>query len=149
VGSTAKGVSVGKNSFRLGVNASSAYLAAFDAADIAVSPPSTGPRGDFDRTASGALACAGLTFEIYLPVKDGVASPEGLELAREILARIVELDDIARTIEDVIDSDEELAYVTVGDGEVALHYYATTVNSEWDVVFRLDDSGRWICDGIR
>lgn len=142
---------MGKNSFRLGVNASSAYLAAFDAAEIKISPPSTGPRDYFDWTASAELACGELTFEIYLPVKGGVASPDGVQLARGALARIVELDDVARAIEDSIESDEELAYVTVGDGdgEVALHYYATTVNSEWDVVFRVDDSGRWICDGIR
>ena len=142
-------VGVGRNSFRLGVTDSSAYLAAFDAAAIQVTPPSTGPRGDLDWTASAELTCGELGFEIYLPVQGGVASPDGVRLAREALARIVELDDIARAIEDSIESDEELAYVTVGDGEVAMHYYATTVNSEWDVVFRRDGSGRWICDGIR
>lgn len=138
---------MGANTYRLGVNSTDYYVGLFDAEALKIEPAIRGQRPHVERGA--ILVPAGeLEFQVYLPATNGAVEPRILELARSVLSQIVDMDNQAREFEDVIDSDEILAWIEVRDDVVDLHYYATTVNSEWDARFRQGEGGRWVYRGI-
>jgi len=74
--------------------------------------------------------------EIYFDSVNGQVSQHLIPIAREILKSLIELDSLARSQPDDFDNDELLAYINFSETEVKLHYFATTVNSEWSVLFK-------------
>jgi hypothetical protein len=138
-----------RNTFRLGTHDTLHYVALFDSALVKVVPPS-GIR-PFGQTNHGVaeLSEGDLEFEIYMPVIDGEVPTAYLDAARSMLSQIVQMDDAARAIPSDFDHDERLACIMMHDVHgVNLRYFATTVNTEWDVRFTLGADGVWHCGGI-
>lgn len=80
---------------------------------------------------------------------NGVVAPDQLKAARSVLSQIVEMDDAARAIPTNLDHDEVLARINLIDAnKVRFRYFATAVNTEWDVDFTLNANGVWECAGI-
>ena len=86
-----------------------------------------------------------MDFEVYLPAKDGVIDAELIELARVVLANIVEMDDAARseTSADTTDYEEYLSSVEIGDRDVSLHYVSAIMNTDWTICFNVHRNGLW------
>ncbi|HEX8902166.1 hypothetical protein [Vitreimonas sp.] len=90
-----------------------------------------------------------LEFDIYMNAANGVVAPDQLDAARSVLSQIVEIDDAARAIPTDLDHDEVLARIKLIDAnKVRFRYFATAVNTEWDVDFTLNANGAWECAGI-
>jgi hypothetical protein len=75
-----------------------------------------------------------------------------LSAARSALSQLAEMDDAARALPTGLsydlDHDEVLAMIKVHDeSTLTFRYFATTVNTEWDVRFSRDASGVWLCRG--
>lgn len=125
-----------KNTYRLGVNPSSFYLAQFDEREL---------RADGTAKAVNMLVGRGdLGFWVTLPVEFGVARTDLIPVARSVLAQIVEMDDAARSCNTPEhDDDEVLNAITIREFFVEFEYYATAWNSNWHVYFTPDSDGRY------
>jgi len=124
-------------------------VALFGSALVKVVPPNR--LRPFGQTSHGVaeLGEGDLAFDIYMPVIDGEVPSAYLDAARLMLSQIVQMDDAARAIPSDFDHDESLACIKLHDvNDVGLRYFATTVNTEWDVGFRLGADGVWRCQGI-
>jgi hypothetical protein len=139
-----------KNSFRLGVHPSCHYVSLFDAAEITIQPASGGQRRWPD-VGVAAIGEGDLQFEILMPTEHERIPQRHVSTARSVLSQIVAMDNAARALPDVTDDDydEVLAYVVISDDYVELHYFASTVNSEWGVYFTPSRQGDWDCCGFR
>jgi hypothetical protein len=136
------------NTFRLGVRDSADYVALFDEAKITIQPATRGQRA----TPEMGVVTIGegdLEFEIWLRSDRGNIPPMQLTTAKSVLSQIVSMDDQARAIPDIIDSDENLAWILINEDGAEFHYFANTVNSEWSVLFATDENGVWQCRGIK
>lgn len=141
---------------KLGVQPSSYYLALFD--EQAIKLKNTGYPDRFFKFPFAVATIGGdeseWQFDIIFAVQDGAVQPASITAAKKILSQIVEMDDAARSLEPYLhdgkelDHDEVLARVQILDDEVRLRYFASTVNTEWDVAFGRDANGNWICRGI-
>ncbi len=80
-------------------------------------------------------------FEIIIYTDKGSIPKKTISLIKPTLKILHELDSIARSEPDDFDHKEELAYITIDENIVILCYYATTVNTEWDVVFECIPGG--------
>jgi len=87
-----------------------------------------------------------LEFEIYLEAANSAVFPEVLQLAKDVLLQIVEMDEIARSRPMDFDYEEHLAYVNITRSEIELHYFASTVNTEWGAYFVRDANGTFQFD---
>ena len=87
-------------------------------------------------------------FEIYINLESNVLPPMMSERARLVAENVVAMDAAARSIPDDFDDSERLAYIHIRRADVKFRYWANTVNTEWDVVFNVDQSGHWQCLGI-
>ena len=137
-----------RNTFRLGVKQSSDYLELFRIAPIVIHPATGGQR----RTRPLAVAELGdgdLAFEVFMPAEGDEVPQKFIHIAESVLSKIVEMDDAARAIPSDYDDDECLAYMKIDElGNVDLHYFSSTVNSEWSVRFTPGEDGQWMCRGI-
>jgi hypothetical protein len=145
-----------KSSFRLGVHLASHYASLFDAAKISIQPAVNGPRPwpELGVARIGKGDGEGdLDFEILMPTEEGCVPERLVSRARSVLSHVVEMDDAARIAHDAdpdpIDLDEVLAYVVIRDAYVVLHYFATTMNTEWDVYFTPNGQGGWDYRGLQ
>lgn len=89
---------------------------------------------------------------IYFPAKNGVVERKDINRARSLLAQIRALDNL---VQDSCKADFEksdyhvrnfllyLAYIEIKDNEVSLRYFGERVNTEWDAIFRENNSGNW------
>ena len=84
-------------------------------------------------------------FDVCLPAKDGVIDAELIELARIVLANIVEMDDAARlrTSADTTGYEEYLLSVEIGDRDVSLHYASAIMNTDWTICLNVQRDGSW------
>lgn len=89
-----------------------------------------------------------LDFDIYFPVENGIVDMRFIDLAREILAELPSLDAIARKVPSELDHEEHLAYINLDDSEIELHYFASTVNTEWSAYFKKQQDGAWHFEGL-
>lgn len=96
-------------------------------------------------------------FGFYFPASDGVGTAGYLELARDVLENLAGMDndvqrrcaaECARTKLHRRNFEGCLAYGTLGPAGVALHYYGTGVNTEWDEKFARVE-GKWIEESTR
>jgi hypothetical protein len=138
-----------KNSFRLGVHPSSHYASLFDAAEFSIQPACAGPR-PWPELGIATIGEGDLEFEVLMPTEAGHIPPRHVATARSVLSQIVEMDDAARAVPNPTDHDfdEALTYVVIGNADVELHYYATTVNTEWGIYFTPNGQGGWDCRGF-
>lgn len=136
-----------QNTFRLGAREAD-YSALFDEAKIIIQPASRGQRAA-PEMGTVTIGEDDLAFEVWLPADRGNISPNHISTAKSVLCQIVRMDDEARAIPDIIDSDENLAWVLVAQDGVEFHYFANTVNSEWSVLFDKDENDVWHCRGIK
>jgi len=81
------------------------------------------------------------SLEIIIYTERGDIPEKALSLIKPTLKILHELDCIARSEPDDFDHKEELAYITIYENSVVLCYWATTVNTEWNVVFECIDGG--------
>lgn len=144
------------NSFRLGVHPSSYYLGLFD--ERAIKLKNTGYPERFFKFPH-AVASIGeeedeRQFDIIFIVRDGGVDAASIIVATEVLRNIVEMDEAARSLDpdvqdgDALDHDERLARILIRNDQVRFRYFATTLNSEWDVAFERAADGAWRCRGI-
>lgn len=77
-----------------------------------------------------------LAFHVYIESHEGAVVPDLVEVSREVLAHIVELDLIGSEIDPRDESQAKLAYVEITREMIHLRYYATTFNSEWGTAFK-------------
>lgn len=84
-----------------------------------------------------------LDFDIELESSMGGVYPELVGLAKDVLSQIVEMDSVARSFSMNFNYDEHLAYIRISRSEVELHYFATTVNTEWGAYFVRDAHGKF------
>jgi len=87
-------------------------------------------------------------FEIYLELLSNIIDPKLIATAENVVDNVIELDDAARSISDDHEYDERLAYISIDQSEIRFAYWATTVNTEWDVVFTIDNFHKFKCLGI-
>ncbi|WP_157654865.1 hypothetical protein [Burkholderia ubonensis] len=83
-------------------------------------------------------------FEIYVPSCDSRIDHRFIDIAREVLGNIVEMDAAARSLPKEMDYKEYLAYVDISTDEVEFHYISDVVNTEWGIDFIKGDSGSWV-----
>ncbi len=125
-----------RNSYRLGKHPSSYYLELYDDTALCV-----------DRDTASTSVCSDdpdREFEVHLPVEWGEVRADLKPLARSLLSRIVELDDIARAShDDAHDDDERLAAVIVREFYCELRYFATAWNSDWTEYVTREAGGEW------
>lgn len=144
------------NTFRLSVQPSSYYLGLFDESAIRLKNTGYG-----ERSFKFPVAVATIgddhderQFDIILKAEDGGVDQHSVEAARSVLSQITEMDEDARSLEPNIldggelDHDEVLARVVILGDEVRFRYFATTLNTEWDVAFDRGADGKWVCRGI-
>lgn len=86
--------------------------------------------------------------DLYFPLEDGVVTPDSVQAARDVLSVIDVLDARARQVPSPEDHEEHLAYVVIAPTQVQLHYFATTVNTEWGAYFTRGADGSWQFDGL-
>lgn len=89
-----------------------------------------------------------MEFDIYFPLEDGNLSSTSIQLAKEILSLLPLLDGKARRLESSFDYEEHLAYVIIQPSEIRLHYFASTVNTEWSAYFKKAEDGSWQFTGL-
>ncbi|WP_211443994.1 hypothetical protein [Collimonas humicola] len=82
-------------------------------------------------------------FDIELESSKGSVYPELVEVAKDVLYQIVEMDSAARSVPTNFDYDEHLAYIRISRSEVELHYFATIANTEWGAYFVRDAHGKF------
>jgi len=83
------------------------------------------------------------SFDLCFPCEGRRVEARFIQVGREVLGQIVEMDDAARALSQQKNYREELAYVDLAVETVELHYFANTVNAEWSVFFRRSGEGRW------
>jgi len=94
-------------------------------------------------TANLVIEVEDLEFSLEVESVDGVVPADIWKLTQEVMAQIVELDNFARSIPSDYDYEEHLAYVVISHKEIQLHYFASTVNTEWGVYFTRDELGKF------
>src|SRR5262249_39483049 len=77
-----------------------------------------------------------LGFHVYIESHESAVVPDLVEVAREVLAHIVELDLFASEIDPRDESQVQLLYVDITNEMIHLRYAATTFNSEWGTAFK-------------
>ena len=87
-------------------------------------------------------------FELYVDKVDEIATKNLRDLPRSLISKVIEMDTAARSIRSDIDYNEELAAITIHQADIYFRYWATTVNTEWDVVFQFKNEKEWTCLGI-
>lgn len=90
------------------------------------------------------------SFEVILEAQGGRIDEKIMENAKTIISQIVEMDIEARnrSYSPKESSEEELAYIDIKLDEVELHYFATTVNTEWGAYFKKNEDGSWYYEGL-
>lgn len=144
------------NTFRLGTHPSSYYLDLFDEHGIKLK--NTGYPERFFKFPHAVLTIGNddddRQFDIIFIAENDTVEADSIVAAKEVLAQIVEMDDAARALDPYIqdgkalDHDEVLARVEILREEIRFGYFATTLNTEWDVAFDRNASGKWVCLGI-
>jgi hypothetical protein len=91
--------------------------------------------------------------ELYFPSPAGFVHDEWLELARDVLTHLGEMDNEVQRVsaEQCAKSgyhsrnyEGQVAYITLtSPGAIVLHYFGTGVNTEWDEHFVRGD-GQWV-----
>ena len=80
-------------------------------------------------------------FEIYFEIENGVVAPSVIDVAKSLMRSIGELDnkvqescaaECKRTGLHPRNFEGMLAYARVYQNRAALHYFGTSVNTEWD-----------------
>jgi hypothetical protein len=71
-----------------------------------------------------------------------------VSLCKEILAVLPSLDAIARQVPSQIYHEEYFAYIYLDDTEIELHYFASTVNTEWSAYFKKRQDGSSHFEGL-
>lgn len=144
-----------RNEFRLSANKPSYYLNLFDAAEFQISKKSDENTDtdidhayDYEAVLRVGEETSGLSFEIYIELQDAFLTTEIFERARSAVSNIVDMDITARAIGNNNRENEQLAYITLIDDMIRLRYWATTFNTEWDVVFKTNDANELVCLGI-
>jgi len=135
------------NTYRLGIHDASHYAALFDESKVKIQAAFRGQRSR-PEVAVVTIGEGDLEFEIWMASDAGRARQAHVLTARSVPSQIVQMDDAARALPDVVDSDENLAWVVTHDDCVEFHYFANTVNSEWSVFFTRDEAGIWRCRGL-
>ena len=86
-------------------------------------------------------------FEIYMPLVSNEVDPQALELAKDLMCNISEMDNLVqdsnakecdRTGLDPANYDLYLAYITINGSQANFTYYGERVNTEWDAIFQKD-----------
>lgn len=77
-----------------------------------------------------------LAFHVYIESHKGAVVPDLVEVSREVLAHIVELDSFASEIDPSDEYQGQLVYVEITRKEIHLRYHSTTVNAEWGMYFK-------------
>ena len=90
------------------------------------------------------------SFEVILEAEDGCIEGQIIKNAKSIISHIAEMDAEARdrSYKPEENYEEELAYIDVKLDEVELHYFATTVNTEWGAYFKKKEDGSWHYEGL-
>ncbi len=90
------------------------------------------------------------SFEVILESQNGCIEEQIIENARNIISQIVDLDAEARdrSYNSKYNHEEELAYIDIKVDEVELHYFATSVNTEWGAYFKKKEDGNWHYEGL-
>ncbi|MFC3150028.1 hypothetical protein ACFOEK_03225 [Litoribrevibacter euphylliae] len=90
------------------------------------------------------------SFEVILEAHNGSVEKQIIENAKAIISRIAEMDTEARdrTYNPQDNYEEELAYIVIKLDKVELHYFATTVNTEWGVYFKKKEDNHWHYEGL-
>lgn len=125
---------------RLSHQSPSAFLDQFDPGKIQI-------HGD---DAAAQIVVGPHEFEIAFPTDGREVEPKYIDVAREILSQLAELDAIATREIDGGEEDGELFVVEIlSEAEVDLRYSAVSWNSDWCEMFRRGPDGRWIHHGVR
>ena len=77
-----------------------------------------------------------LAFSLYIESQDGAVVPDLVEVAREVLAHIIELDLFANEIDPNDESQSSLMSVDITREMIHLRYVPTLFNSEWGTAFK-------------
>jgi len=77
-----------------------------------------------------------LAFGLYIESQDGAVVPDLVEVAREVLAHIIELDLFANEIDPNDESQSSLMSVDITREMIHLRYVPTLFNSEWGTAFK-------------
>jgi hypothetical protein len=90
------------------------------------------------------------SFEVILETQSGIIDEQIIDNAKMIISQIVEMDKETRdrSFDPKNDLEEELAYIDIKLDEVELHYFATTVNTEWGAYFKKKQDGKWHYEGL-
>ena len=84
-------------------------------------------------------------FEVYMLVTSNEANSQAMEVAKDLMRNISELDNLVqnsnaneceRTGLDPANYDLYLAYITIKDDQANFTYYGERVNTEWDAIFK-------------
>lgn len=144
-----------RDDFQLSANSTAHYLKLFDEADFRVTKKLEGNdtaeiqwTGRFEAVLEIGQQTDDISFEICADVEGPSVPNDVRELARSVVSSIIEMDHAARSIPDVSGHSEHLASVQLAHNEVRFCYWATTVNTEWDVVFEFNAPDNWRCIGI-
>jgi hypothetical protein len=100
-----------------------------------------------------------LDFSVVIPVKQGSIDADDMAFAKKAVMSLISMDNVARAYGESDqsqsnssagerDQNETLAYITVNPPFVELEYFGTEVNNQWDVVFRLNDDDKWVCEKV-
>ncbi|MEJ2610968.1 MAG: hypothetical protein P8179_13005 [Candidatus Thiodiazotropha sp.] len=89
-------------------------------------------------------------FGVRLETKDGQLIDGIMEIAIDVISKIVEMDSEVRekTKDSNENYEEAIAYIDISLREVELHYYANTVNTEWGAYFVRQENGTWFFEGL-
>lgn len=77
-----------------------------------------------------------IEFSISLPVENDVIPNKYIKIAKNILAKLDDLDAIARENWSA-GYDECLTYIEISEQQVHFHYVAGTENTEWGAYFTI------------
>ncbi len=141
-----------KNTYRLGTQEAALYGAFLDSAKIEIFPTDSGRQSGYAGQAVVSIGDGDMQFDILMDVSNGKPIEPQFEAARSVLSQLIEMDDTARELptglSDELDHDEVLARIKMQDESTAIfRYFATTVNTEWDVKFSRELNGKWRCQG--
>lgn len=87
-------------------------------------------------------------FDVSLEFDEPIIPQTLLEKTAFIISRVIEMDHEARMIGLTSRENEQLFGINICDNEVRFEYASTMVNTEWDVVFEVNDTNQWTCIGI-
>ena len=139
--------SLGVTNYRLDCNPSEYYSSQFDPDNLLVVPIHSGGHV-YGRAANGEQAVCDINgpvnFQVCLPCENREVAERHIEIAKKVLDDIVELDRQARDRPRTEDYREHLAYIEIEDDVVQLHYFASTMNTEWGAYFYEQPDGTWV-----